>query len=139
MSNEQFAKFYWPSLKKIILALIDADLIPMPFWEGDYTPRLEFLAELPKGKVCGWFDIVDLKKAKEIIGDTMCFMGNIPAQTLYAGTPQEIRDYVKLLIDTFGDNGGLIINGAVSGVPAESKPENVRAVTEAVLEYGVYK
>lgn len=139
MSNEQFAKFYWPSLKKVMLALIDAGLTPMPFFEGDYTPRLEFLAEMPKGKVCGWFDIIDLKKAKQIIGDNMCFMGNVPAQLLCVGTPQENKDYVKKLIDTFGDNGGLIINGAVSGIPAESRPENVHAVTEAVYEFGVYK
>jgi len=139
MSNEQFAKFYWPSLKKIILSLIDAGLTPMPFCEGDYTPRLEFLAELPKGKVLGHFDIVDLKKVKKILGDTMCFWGNVPAQLLVVGTPQEVKDYVKKLIDTFSDTGGLIIDGAVDGVPPDSRPENVEAMTEAVFEYGVYR
>ena len=48
--------------KKMILALIDAVLTPMPFFEGDYTPHLEFLAELPSGKVVGHFDIVDNRK-----------------------------------------------------------------------------
>jgi uroporphyrinogen-III decarboxylase len=138
MSNEQYARFYWPSLKKLLLALVDAGLTPMPFFEGNYTPRLEFLAELPKGKICACFDTVDVNKAKEVIGDTLCFMGNIPPQILITGTPQEIKDYVKMLIDTFGDNGGLIINGAASGIPEESQPENVRAITEAVLEYGIY-
>jgi uroporphyrinogen-III decarboxylase len=138
MSNEQYTRFYWPSLKKLLLALVDAGLTPMPFFEGDYTPRLEFLAELPKGKICACFDTVDVNKAKEVIGDTLCFMGNIPPQILITGTPQETKDYVKMLIDTFGDNGGLIINGAASGIPEESKSENVRAITEAVLEYGTY-
>ena len=136
MSNEQFAKFYWPSLKKIFLALIDAGLTPMPFFEGDYTPRLEFLAELPKGKVLGNFQTVDLIKFKQILGDTMCFRGNVPAGLLVTGTPQQVRDYVKMLIDTFADNGGLIVDGG-SGIPYESKPENVEAMTEAVFEYGV--
>lgn len=139
MSNEQFAKFYWPSLKKVILALLDADLTPMPFWEGDYTPRLEFLAELPKGKVLGHFDIVDLNKARKILGNTMCFWGNVPAQLLVTGTAQEVRDYVKKLIDTFSDTGGLIVDGAVDGVPPDSKPENVEAMTETVFEYGIYR
>jgi uroporphyrinogen-III decarboxylase len=138
MSNEQFAEFYWPSLKKMILALIDAGLTPMPFFEGDYTPRLEFLAELPPGKVLGHFDVVDKKKAKEIIGDVMCFWGNVPPGLLIAGTPQAIKDYVRELIDIFGDNGGLIVDGAVDGIPPESKPENVEAMVEAVFEYGVY-
>ncbi len=138
MSNEQYGEFYWPSLKKLLLALIDAGLTPLPFFEGDYTPRLEFLAELPPGKVCGHFDIVDKKKAKDIIGDVMCFWGNVPAGLLVTGTPQQIKDYVKKLIDIFGDNGGLIVDGAVDGVPPESKPENVEAMIEAVFEYGVY-
>ncbi|MDP6180314.1 MAG: uroporphyrinogen decarboxylase family protein, partial [Desulfatiglandales bacterium] len=77
MSNEQFAKFYWPSLKKILLTLIDAGLTPMPFFEGDYTQRLEFLTELPEGKVLGHFQDVDVKKFKKILGDTMCFRGNV--------------------------------------------------------------
>jgi uroporphyrinogen-III decarboxylase len=138
MSNDQFAKFYWPSLKKIFLALIDAGLTPMPFFEGDYTPRLEFLAELPKGKILGNFHVVDLKKFKEILGETMCFRGNVPPSLLIAGSPQQVKDYVKMLIDMFADSGGLIIDGG-SGIPYESKQENVEAMTEAVFEYGVYK
>lgn len=135
MSNEQFAKFYWPSLKKILLSLIDEGLTPMPFFEGDYTPRLEFLTELPKGKVLGNFHTVDLKKFKQTLGETMCFRGNVPAGLLVTGSPQQVKDYVKMLIDTLADNGGLIVDGG-SGIPYESKPENVEAMTEAVFEYG---
>ena len=69
MSNEQFARFYWPSLKTLLVALVDAGLTPMPFFEGDYTSRLEFLQELPPGKIIGHFDRVDRKKAKELIGE----------------------------------------------------------------------
>jgi len=138
MSDEQFAEFYWPSFQQLLLALIDAGLTPMPFLEGDYTPRLKYLAELPPGKVAGHFDIVDKKKVKEIIGDTMCFWGNVPASLLVTGTPDKVKDYVKELIDIFADNGGLIVDGSVDGVPPDSKPENVEAMTEAVFEYGVY-
>ena len=137
MSNEQFAEFYWPSLKELLLALIDADLTPYPYWEGSYTNRLEFLAELPPGKVWGHFDVVDLEKAKKVLGNVMCFWGNVPAQVLISGTPEHTKDYVKKLIDTFGDNGGLIVDGAV-GIPKEAKFENVMAMTETVFEYGVY-
>ena len=138
MSDKHFAEFYWPSLKALILALIDADLTPMPWFEGDYTPRLEYLAELPPGKVAGHFDIIDKKKAKKILGDKMVFWGNVPPQLLVTGTPDKVKDYVKELIEIFCDNGGLIIDGAVEGVPADSKPENAEAMTEAVFEYGIY-
>ncbi len=137
MSNEQFAEFYWPGLKKLLLDLIDAGLTPMPFFEGDYTPRLEFLAELPKGKVLGHFHEVDLKKFKKVLGNIMCFRGNVPAGLMVTGTPQMVKDHVKMLIELFADSGGLIIDGG-SGIPYESRPENVEAMTEAVFDYGVY-
>jgi uroporphyrinogen-III decarboxylase len=138
MSNQQFEEFYWPGLKTLMLTLIEHGMTPMPFLEGDYTPRLKYLQELPPGKVLGHFDVIDLKKAKEMIGDIMCFWGNVPAQMLVTGTPQQVKDYCKNLIDIFGDNGGLILDGAVDGVPPESKPENVEAMMETALEYGVY-
>jgi len=137
MSNEQFAKFYWPCLKALFLGLIEAGLTPIPLFEGDYTPRLEFLQELPPKKVAGHFDQVDRKKAKKLLGDVMCFWGNVPASLMCTGTPQQVKDDVKELIDTFGDNGGLIIDSQM-GLPDESRPENVQALTDAVHEYGVY-
>jgi len=137
MSDGQFSKFYWPGLKKVLLALVDAGLTPMVFLEGDYTPRLEYLAELPRGKVVGHFEHVDLRKAKKIIGDMICFWGNVSAQALIVGKPEQVRDEVRNLIDTFGDNGGLIIDGSV-GIPDEAKPENLEAMMDAVFKYGVY-
>ncbi len=135
MSNEQFAEFYWPGLKALLLGLIDADLTPVPFFEGNYTPRLEFLAELPPGKICGHFDMVDKKKFKELLGDKMVFWGDVPAGLLIAGTVDEVKDYVKNLIDMFGGTG-LIVDGAVESYPPESKPENVEAMIQTVFEYG---
>jgi hypothetical protein len=137
MNDKQFAKFYWPGFKALINGIVDAGLTPIPFFEGDYTPRLEYLQELPAKKVMAHFDIVDRRKAKELLGDRMVFWGNVPASLMCTGTPQQIKDDVKELIDIFGDNGGLIIDTSMA-IPDESRPENVRALTEAVYEYGVY-
>jgi uroporphyrinogen-III decarboxylase len=137
MSDKQFAKFYWPSFKALVLGLIEAGLTPIPLFEGDYTPRLEYLQELPPKKILGHFDQVDRKKAKKLLGEVMCFWGNVPASLMCAGTPQQVKDDVKELIDIFGDNGGLIVDSTM-GLPDESKPENVQALTEAAHEYGVY-
>ncbi len=136
MSDEQFRRFYWPSLRKVIEDLVEAGLTPVPFFEGDYTPRLEYLAELPRGKILAHFDRVDRSEAKKIVGDTMCFWGNVPAGLLIAGTPEQVRDDVKELIDTFADNGGLIVDGSM-GIPDEAKPENVEAMIDTVFRYGV--
>lgn len=138
MSNEQYAKFYWPGLKALILDLIDAGLVPIPFFEGNYTSRLEFLAELPPGKVAGHFDKVDRRRFQEILGDVMCFWGDVPPSLLINGKSEKVKDYVKELIDTFAGSGALIVDGTVESIPAESRPENVAAMVETVFEYGKY-
>ncbi|NLE75822.1 MAG: hypothetical protein GX605_03595 [Chloroflexi bacterium] len=135
MSTAQFARFYWPHLRGMLLDLVAAGLTPLPFFEGDYTARLPFLAELPPGKVLGHFDQVDLPVARRVLGGRVCFWGNVPASLLVAGAPAEVQAYVRRLIDTFGDSG-LVVDGAVDGLPAESRPENVAAITEAVWAYG---
>ena len=139
MSNEQFEEFYWPTLKKVILALVDKGLVPKVFYEGDYTPRLEYLRELPKGKTIAHLDATDIFKAKEVIGDRVCLKGNVPASLLCAGTPAKVEEYCKKLIEVVGEGGGFIMDGAVGGIPTDAKPENVKAMTEATFKYGVYR
>lgn len=138
MSGEHFKEFYWPGLKTLLLALIDAGLTPLPFFEGTYTSRLEFLRELPKGKILAHMDKVDIDKFKKVLGDRICFWGNVPGSMLIAGTESQVRDYVKKLIDTFGDTGGLVVDGSTEGIPAQAKIENVMAMIETTREYGVY-
>lgn len=137
MDDDQFMTFYWPYFKSLIYGLIEAGITPIPTFEGDYTSKLKLLAEFPPGKIVGHFDKIDRKKAKKIIGDVMCFWGNVPAKLLCEGTVQQVKDDVKELIDTFGDNGGIIIDGAM-GIPDNAKPENVQALTDAAHEHGIY-
>lgn len=99
---------------------------------------MEYLRELPQKKIYAHFDKVDRIKAKKTIGDVMCYWSNVPASLMCSGTPQQVKDDVKELIDIFGDNGGLIVDGSVDGIPPESKPENVKAMVETVFKYGVY-
>ena len=64
----------------------------------------------------------------------MCFWGNVPSSLLATGTPQQVKDDVKELVDIFGDR--LILDG-VGGFPDEARPENVLALREAVDDLGV--
>ncbi len=137
LSLEQFKTFYWPTLKRLILALIDEGLTPCPFWEGCYNTRLECLAELPKGKVLGCFDTTDLKRAKEILGDTMCIAGNMPVALLQVGTPQQIKDYAKNLINVVGKGGGFIMSSRA--VMGGCEPALVKVWADFTREYGVYR
>jgi uroporphyrinogen-III decarboxylase len=78
-----------------------------------------------------------MAKAKEVIGDTICIMGNMPSSLLNVGTPKEVKDYAKQLIDVVGDGGGYIMAGGHS--LAEAKPELVKVWVEFTKEYGIYK
>ena len=136
MSPDQYKTFYWPTLRKVMVGLIDEGLVPMPLFEGDYTSRLEIIKDIPRGKAIYWFEKVDIRKAKEVLGDTACFRGNVPVTLLFAGTPQEVKDYVKWLIDVVGEGGGLMVDCGVWF--DEAKHENVKAMVDFAKEYGVY-
>ncbi len=137
MSLKQFETFYWPSLKKVILALINEGIIVSLFAEGSYMTRLETVNEFPKGAVMWRFDQTDMAKAKEVLGDKCCLAGNVPSSLISTGTPQEIKEYCRKLIDTCGKGGGYILSSGSS--VDNAPPENLRAMMEAAKEYGVYK
>jgi len=137
LSPKQFEEFYWPTLKKVMLGLIDNGLIPNLLIEGDYTSRLEIIKDVPKGKCIYHFENVDIHKAKKILGDRVCFRGSVPIRLLTLGTPQEVRDYCKELIDVLGEGGGFIMDASMAS--EDAKPENMRAMIEFTREYGVYR
>lgn len=136
MSMAQFKKFYWPTLRELMVALINEGLNPCPLWEGNCTSRLEVIKDIPPGKACYAFEATDMVKAKEILGDTVCIRGNVPLSILVAGTPDDVRAYCKKLIDVCGKGGGFIMDSA-TGLD-DAKPENVKAMFEFTKEYGVY-
>ena len=134
MSLEQFKTFYWPYLRKLMVGLIEADLIPVPLWEGNCTSRLETIADIPRGKAIYWFERTDLVKAKEVLGDVVCLRGNVPTSMMVTGTPDQVDAYCRRLIEKVGKGGGLILDAAC-GIPDESRPENVKAMFEAARKY----
>ncbi len=136
MSKDQFKTFFWPPLKQIMLDLIEVGYTPCPLWEGKCDSRLEIIADMPERKAVYWFEQTDLIKAKEVLGDHICLRGNVPASLLNVGTPEQVRDYCRKLIDVVGKGGGFILDGA-TGIPDEAKPENVRAMADTVREFGV--
>jgi hypothetical protein len=136
LSDEQFEKFYWPTLRQVILGLIEAGCVPNPAAEGGYNSRLSVIRDLPRGKTIWMFDATDMARAKAAMGDTACIMGNVPSTLLSLGSPKEVKEYCKKLIDVAGKDGGFVLsNGAFFD---QAKPENLKAVVEAAREFGVY-
>ena len=137
ISDEQFKELYWPTLKKVLLGLIEAGCVPLPAAEGGYSSRLEVVQDLPKGKTLWMIDLTDMADAKATLGQNACLLGNVPSAMLAVGTPQDVEDYVKNLIDTTGQDGGLIVcNGSFFD---QAKAENVKAMVDTAKKYGAYK
>ena len=88
MSVEQYTTFYWPTLRKMIVSLVENGLIPIVYCEGRYNTRLEVLGDVPRGKVVYDFEYVDMFKAKEILGNVACIAGNLPNSMLISGGPR---------------------------------------------------
>ena len=136
MSRKQFEKFYWPGLKAAMLRSIELGFIPMPFCEGKYGDRLEYFLELPKGKVVAHFDLTDMHRAKEVLKDHTCIMGNVPSPLLQFGTVQQVEDYCKDLIKVCGKDGGFILTNGSSTDTAD--PVLVKAMVDSPKKFSVH-
>ena len=135
MSEEQFETFYWPSLKKVMLALAEEGYIPMPFAEGSYNKRLKYIADFPAG-ACVWhFDQTDMKMASKALENTCAIAGNVPASITTTGTPEEMTAFCKDLIESVGPTGNFILtNGCQID---EGKDENIKAMIDSVKQFTV--
>ncbi|MEM2740320.1 MAG: uroporphyrinogen decarboxylase family protein [Candidatus Bathyarchaeia archaeon] len=131
-----YKELYWPYLKEVIFRLRESGLTIWVFFEGDHTPHLETLLELPKGWGIAWFEKADIKKAKKILDGHTCIMGGLPINLLVAGTPEKIEDYVKKLISELALGGGFILSTGVADIPPGTPVANLRALINAVLKYG---
>ncbi len=137
ISNQLFEKYYWPTAKRVIMSRIELGGTMCIFFEGDFTKKLEYLLELPKGKIIVRLDSTDIHRAKEILGGHHCIQGNVPSTVLQAGTVDDVKAYCKMLIDDIGKDGGFILSPRSS--TDEVKPENLKAMLDFTHEYGVYR
>lgn len=136
MSPADYEKFYWPGLKRTIDAIIEAGMIPYVFCEGKYNTRLEVLKDVPKGKVVYLFEQVDIKRAKKVLGDVACICGNLSSTLLAHGTPEQVVEKTKELIDTCAPGGGFIMDCSI--IVDTATHENFAAWRETTFHYGVY-
>ena len=137
MSAKQFKTFYWPTLQRLMLDLIDAGLTPYVLIEGAYNTRLDIIKDVPKGKCIYHFEATDIFEAKKVLGDTVCIMGNMPNSILATGSREQVKEYTKKLVDVCGDGGGYIMSAGA--LIDHAKTENVEAWFETTREYGRYR
>jgi uroporphyrinogen decarboxylase len=80
---------------------------------------------------------MDPQRLKREFGRDLSFWGGIDIQeVLPHGTPAQVRDEVRRLIDAMGAGGGYVVSAA-HNIQPEVPPENLVAMCEAVREYGI--
>ncbi len=136
MSVENYEKHYWPSLKRLLNALIAADLTPFVFCEGKYDTRLDIISDIEPGKVLYFFEDVDWKKCKEKVGKAACIGGGMNTHVLMEKGPAEVEDEVKRTFDILAPGGGFISSNSMA--LDHVSEANMHAWREAVDKYGKY-
>lgn len=137
LSLDQFERFYWPTLKWIIEELWKQGIQTLFYAEGEWNPNLKYIAELPAGSIVYHVDRGDIFEVHRTLGEKFCISGGIPNDLLAFGTPQDVREYCKKVIDGVARDGGYIMDASAI-MQDDTKAENLRAMTEFTREYGVY-
>ena len=143
MSPEVYYSLVWPEYKKLwdlIKSKTDAKI----FYHscGSLYPMIPYLIEggvdilhpiQPRASEMG-----DREKLKREFGDKITFWGGFDQQhVLPHGSPGEVREETKRLLDAFMPGGGFVF-AAGHNIQTDVPPENVIALFDTVREFGVY-
>ena len=137
VSPEIFQNVYWATVKPIIEELWADGCQTLFYAEGKWDHHLESFAELPAGSIVYHVDQGDIVKAHCALGEKFCLSGGIPNYLLGTGTPDQVRQCCKKVIDSVAGNGGYIMDASAI-IQNDARVENVRAMTDFTREYGVY-
>ena len=137
ISQKHFDNFNWPTLKPIIEEIWRHGHQVLFYAEGSWDAHLDAFAELPDQAIVYHVDMGDIFEVHKKIGHKFCISGGIPNYLLSMGTPEEVRDCCKKVIDGVAGNGGYIMDASAI-VQNDAKVENIKAMTDFTREYGVY-
>ena len=138
ISKQHFETIYWPTLKPIVEALWAQGNQVLFYAEGNWNPHLESFAELPAGSIIFHIDRTDPARADRILGRKFCLSGGVPNTLIALGKPEEVKAHCRKLIETLGAEGGYIMDASAI-MQNDASIENLKAMTEAALEFGVYR
>jgi hypothetical protein len=137
VSPEIFQNVYWATVKPIIEELWADGHQTLFYAEGKWDHHLASFAELPAGSIVYHVDQGDIFKAHEVLGERFCLSGGVSNVLLGCGSPVQVREQCKKIIDGVARDGGYIMDASAI-VQNDAKVENIKAMTDFTREYGVY-
>jgi uroporphyrinogen-III decarboxylase len=137
ISFKHFDQIFWPTLKPVIQEIWARGHQTLFYAEGNWDHHLGAFAELPDRSIVYHVDRGDIFKVHASLGEKFCLSGGLPNTLLSMGPPGEVRACCKRIIDGVARQGGYIMDASAI-IQNDATVENMRAMTEATLEYGVY-
>ncbi len=128
IGEDEFVEYGLPYLKR--LYSIDRHV---KFFHNDagYTSSIKYLPEIGINIFNMEFES-DLNELKELTDNRVTMLGNIPPRdVLAAGTPEDVKQAAKELIDGLKDRSRVIFSCG-GGMPPNVKTENIRAFIDTV-------
>lgn len=134
-----FERLWWPFTREIVETIWAEGIFSIWHLDSPWDKNLHYFKELPRGSICLELDsMTDIFLAKEILGDHLSIMGDVPATVLAIGTPEDVAAYCKKLIDGIGYNGGFVLSSGCV-VPVECKMENFQTMIDTAKTYELSK
>lgn len=105
---------------------------------GQTTHLLELFTEKLKiNELQGFGWKVNLDKVARVMGGKVVLLGNVDPLLIASGTPQQVKEATRAVIEKLAPCRGLIIQDG-NNISRESPLENINAMYEAAQEYGRY-
>lgn len=130
ISAEHYREFVYPYDKEMVAAFKRQGIKTLLHICGKVQDRLHLIAETGYDGV-SVDSMVDLRKAKEEVGERICLVGNVDVfRPLRKGSNREVRQKARECIEAAGSGGRFMLSASCE-VIADTPEENLRALIEA--------
>jgi uroporphyrinogen decarboxylase len=130
ISVEHYKEFVYPYDREMMAAFKREAIKTILHICGKVQDRLPLIAETGYDGV-SVDSMVDLRKAKEQVGDRICLIGNVDVfRPLRKGSDREVREKALECIEAAGSGGRFMLSASCE-VIADTPEENLRALIDA--------
>lgn len=130
-----FDRFWWPYTMEIVNALWSEGIVSWFHLDTPWDRSISYFKQLSRGSAVLAFDgTTDIFAAKKVLRGHLCLAGDVQADLLSIGKPEEVEAYCKKLIDEVGGDGGFILCSGCE-VPEAVKIENLKAMIKTGKTY----
>ena len=127
ISPDMYRTWVLPKHQQIFRAWKEAGALTLLHICGDNTRSLDLLAQTG-ADIIAIDHSVDLRLAKQRIGDRVCLIGNIdPVSTMLRGSVAEVEQTARACLEASAPGGGYIL-GTGCEVPPDTPIENIQAL-----------